>query len=427
MQLPEAAGLSKSAVIARAKREWQCIVDALPQLVCLLNRNGRVARSNRVAEHWRLCRVNEVAGLHMHELLHGACNAAECRLLSLLQQSWCTLSNETDLVEFDLHDALLQRWLKVTFKLMPAPVDPADLYANANTTSRAVCIVEDITSLRQAEEGQRILNQHLETRVAARTQELSVAVGGLKAEAQRREAAETSLLASRNELSLLSGQLMKAQESERKRIAQDLHDTVGQSLSAIKYSLERAQQMIASVNLGDPIAVLGKTVGLVQRTIDDVRTISENLRPAVLDSLGAVSAIRWLCREWGEVFTKIEVEINLHVTDADIDEPLGTTLFRTVQESLNNVARHSEATLVKVSVSREAHRLRLDICDNGVGFEPQGETLRHGHGLRGIRERVSAAGGEFLLTSYPGGGVHLAVSWPIPSVSESVGPLLCAV
>jgi signal transduction histidine kinase len=102
-------------------------------------------------------------------------------------------------------------------------------------------------------------------------------------------------------------------------------------------------------------------------------------------------------------------------------------LFRTVQESLNNVARHSEATLVKVSVSREAHRLRLDICDNGVGFEPQGEALRRGHGLRGIRERVSAAGGEFLLTSYPGGGVHLAVSWPIASVSEPVGPLLCAV
>jgi signal transduction histidine kinase len=426
MQILETTGLSKSAVIARAKREWQCIVDALPQLVCLLNRNGRVARSNRVAEHWRLCRVNEVAGLHMHELLHGACHAGECQLLALLQQSWCTLNNETDLVVFDLDDALLQRWLKVTFKLMPAPLDPADPYANAHT-SRAVCIVEDITSLRQAEEGQRVLNQHLEMRVAARTQELSVAVAGLKAEALRREAAETSLLASRNELSLLSGQLMKAQESERKRIAQDLHDTVGQSLSAIKYSLERAQQMIVCVNLGDPIPVLGMTVGIVQRTIDDVRTISENLRPAVLDSLGAVSAIRWLCREWGEVFTKIDVEINLHVTDADIDEPLGTALFRTVQESLNNVARHSQATLVKVSVAREAHRLRLDICDNGVGFEPQGEALRRGHGLRGIRERVGAAGGEFLLTAYSGGGVHLAVSWPIPSVSESVGPLLCAV
>jgi len=426
MQLKETAGLSKSAVIARAKREWQCIVDALPQLVCLLNRNGRVARSNRVAEHWRLRRVNEVAGLDMHELLHGTCNAGECQLLALLQQSWRTLSNETDLVEFDRYDIPLQRWLKVTFKLMPAPVDAADPHVNANA-SRAVCIVEDITSLRHAEECHRILNQHLEMRVAARTQELSVAVAGLKAEAQRREAAETSLLASRNELSLLSEQLMKAQESERKRIAQDLHDTVGQSLSAIKYSLERAQQMITSENLGDPIPVLGKTVGLVQRTIDDVRTISENLRPAVLDSLGAVSAIRWLCREWGEVFTKIGVEINLHVTDAAIVEPLGTTLFRTVQESLNNVARHSQATLVKVSVSREAHRLQLDICDNGVGFEPQGEALRRGHGLRGIRERVSTAGGEFLLTSYPGGGVHLAVSWPIPSVSESAGPLLCAI
>jgi signal transduction histidine kinase len=290
----------------------------------------------------------------------------------------------------------------------------------------AVCIASDVTQLRSAEEAQRCLNQELELRVHERTQELSQANRGLRAEVARRERAEHSLLNSRNELSLLSEQLMKAQEGERKRIAQDLHDAVGQSLSAIKYSLERAQQMLAAPQLGDPLPVLNKTVEHVQRTIDEVRTISENLRPALLDGLGAVSAIRWLCREWSEVFSAIEVEINLHVTDRDIEEPLGTTLFRTVQESLNNVARHSKATRVSVSVCREADTLRVDVADNGTGFEPEGDAMRRGHGLRGMRERAATSGGEFLLTAYPGGGTQLTVRWPIAPRNASGELLLCA-
>jgi signal transduction histidine kinase len=219
---------------------------------------------------------------------------------------------------------------------------------------------------------------------------------------------------------------MRAQEIERKRIAQDLHDAVGQSLSAIKYSLERALQMLATPKLGNPLQVLNKTVEHVQHTIEEVRTISENLRPALLDGLGAVSAIRWLCREWGEVFTNIEVEINLHVTDADIQEPLGTTLFRTVQESLNNVALHSKATRVSVSITRENDVLRADIADNGTGFEPAGDSLRRGHGLRGMRERAASSGGEFSLTSYPGGGTQLTVLWPVAPQNAGGDLLLCA-
>jgi signal transduction histidine kinase len=411
----------QNAAIARAKREWQCMADALPQLVCLLDRFGRVVRANRVVEQWRVGQVRDVLGLELHELLHRHCDAADCPLRGELEANWSALP-ESGSGNFELLDPVLGKAINVELRLMPR----APGQASGELSDYAICVASDVTQLRQAQEGQRLLNQELELRVHERTQELSTAIRGLRAEVSRRERAESSLRNSRNELSLLSEQLMKAQEVERKRIAQDLHDAVGQSLSAIKYSLERALQMLASPQLGNPLQVLNKAVEHVQHTIEEVRTISENLRPALLDGLGAVSAIRWLCREWSEVFTKIEVEINLHVTDADIEEPLGTTLFRTVQESLNNVARHANATRVSVSVCREAEILRADIADNGTGFEPDADALRRGHSLRGIRERAAASGGDFLLTSYPGGGTQLTVYWPIAPRKASGDVLLCA-
>jgi signal transduction histidine kinase len=411
----------QNAAIARAKREWQCIADALPQLVCLLNRSGHVVRANRVVEHWRVGQIRDVLGLELHELLHRDCEAADCALRGALETTWNALP-ENGSGDFELIDPVLDKAIKVELRLMPRVPEQT----SGELSDYALCVASDVTQLRQAQEGQRLLNQELEVRVHERTQELSTAVRGLRAEVARRERAESSLRISRNELSLLSEQLMKAQEVERKRIAQDLHDAVGQSLSAIKYSLERALQMLATPQLGNPLQVLNKAVEHVQHTIEEVRTISENLRPALLDGLGAVSAIRWLCREWSEVFTTVEVEINLHVTDADIEEPLGTTLFRTVQESLNNVARHAKATRVSVSVCREAEILRADIADNGTGFEPDAGALRRGHGLRGIRERAAASGGDFLLTSYLGGGTQLTVYWPIAPRKTSGDVLLCA-
>jgi signal transduction histidine kinase len=409
------------AAIARAKREWQCIADALPQLVCLLNRSGRIVRANRVVERWKIGQVRDVLGLDLHGLLHRDCRFSECLLRNALATAWNKLPQGA-VGEFELLDEILGKAIDVELRLMSAaPNQPS-----AASGAYAVCVVCDVTQLRHAQEGQRLLNQELELRVHERTQELSNANRGLRAEVARRERAEHSLRHSRNELGLLSEQLIKAQEGERKRIAQDLHDAVGQSLSAIKYSLERALQMLATPQLGSPLQVLNKTVEYVQNTIDEVRTISENLRPALLDALGAVSAIRWLCREWSEVFTGVEVEINLHVTDADVREPLGTTLFRTVQESLNNVARHSKATRVSVSVCREAEILRADIADNGIGFDPEGDSLRRGHGLRGIRERASTIGGDFLLTSYPGGGTLLTILWPIAPTDPTGDVLLCA-
>jgi signal transduction histidine kinase len=216
-------------------------------------------------------------------------------------------------------------------------------------------------------------------------------------------------------LRLLSAELMSAQEQERKRIAQELHDAIGQSMSAVKYSLERVLQMMAHPDLGSPVRVLNLLVEQVQRTIEEVRTISTDLRPALLDDLGAVSAVRWFCRRWAEVYPPIALSVEIKLGDDDIPRELGTAVFRTVQEALNNVARHSQAPRAMVAMNRHGEEFVVEIADEGVGFRPSAndESQHIGFGLRGLRERAEHSGGRLEIVSNPGRGTIVRVAWPI--------------
>jgi signal transduction histidine kinase len=216
----------------------------------------------------------------------------------------------------------------------------------------------------------------------------------------------------------LSERLMNAQEDERKRIAQDLHDSVGQSLSAIKYSLERARVLLPREEVELATEVIETAVRWVQRVMDDLRSISMNLRPAQLDDLGAASAIHWLCRQWHDVYQDVEVGTDIAVADGDIPSTLSISVFRAVQESLNNVARHSGAQRVQVSMRLEDGTLRVVVQDDGAGFAvggdappaPDGSGVR---GLRGLRERAEQTGGRCAIASAPGRGTRVQLEWPL--------------
>jgi general secretion pathway protein G len=277
---------------------------------------------------------------------------------------------------------------------------------NIDSTELAVIVLSDITTLHQIQADLQTMNEQLESRIEARTHELN---------------------ASRDELSLLSAQLMTTQEDERKRIAQELHDSIGQSLSAIKYSLERAEEMIHNNPAGNVSDLLAMTIRRVQHTLDSIRSIAMNLRPSLLDDLGVVSAVRWFCREFNEVYPPIRVHMDLAVTDGAVPEVLATTIYRTVQELLNNVARHASARNAFVSMHSDATRLTLEIADDGVGFEPREATSTPGaggHGLRGLRERAAKTGGTFTLQSRQGCGTLVRVGWPLRQAGFTLLELL---
>jgi len=209
---------------------------------------------------------------------------------------------------------------------------------------------------------------------------------------------------------------MIAQEAERKRIARELHDSVGQQLSAIKYTLERIDGR--PQNDGDARVQIERAVTSLQEAMDELRTIAMNLRPAVLDDLGAVSAVSWFCREFAQNYPTLMLREQVSVADADVPERLSTAVFRSLQEMLNNVAKHAQAREVVVSLSRAQGQLILEVEDDGVGIHRTNPDVgsRTGRGLRNLRERASMTGGEFIVGNRPGGGgTRARVEWQLPA------------
>ena len=401
------------SAIHHAKIEWQNVIDALPDIVGLVDRRRRIVRISRALERWSLGDVRFALGSDLHAALHPNCGGSGCPLHAAIESAWRDLSAETP-TRFELPDATLGRHLSV--ELLAAPEPPtADASAQV---ARVAFIVSDVTTLRRAQRALTDLNQTLEKRVVERTEQLTIANGALRAEVARRHEVERSLRASQDELQALSERLMNAQEEERKRIAQDLHDSVGQSLSAIKYSVERARALLPRAELDVAEEVLETAVEWVKRLIDDVRCISMNLRPAQLDHLGAASAVQWLCRQWRDVYQNVEVGTDIAVSDSDIPQALSISVFRAVQESLNNVARHSGAQRVQVSIRLDDGTLKVVVQDDGTGFTAAGDALLRSEaigprGLRGLRERAERTGGRCDIASAPGRGTRVQLEWPL--------------
>jgi signal transduction histidine kinase len=395
--------------IARAKTEWETTVDALPDLICLLDSAGRVMRVNRVVERWNLGSITSVLGRDLHGMLHENCVPESCALQAALVAADSDV-RAGEVREFELRDAILERALRVTLR----PMNTVDAEAALNSDCCAVAIVADVTALHLAREALHSINVELEMRVRMRTDELADANRDLQNEIMRREAAEQALRRSRNELAILSRQQIAAQENERKRIARELHDSVGQQLSAIKYSLERIEPALQSRVPESQLQVLRRAVTGLQDVLEELRGIAMNLRPPVLDDLGAASAVSWFCREFAQSYPALQLQESVSVSDADVPERLGIAVFRSVQELLNNVAKHAQAHRVMVSLSRRLDRLVLEVNDDGIGLgtSAQPAALRSGRGLPNLRERAEMTGGQFTLASGESGtGSHARIEW----------------
>jgi signal transduction histidine kinase len=396
-------------VIQKAKQEWECTADALSAMVCLLSAAGVVLRANRVVEHWGLGYVTAAVGRPAHAVLHPDCVDPKCGVRRGLAAALPRLQ-EGIAQEFEYHAPERNQTLQFILR----PMRSGEETPNAPRDTRSVLLVNDVSALRQAQQGLVAANANLEVKVRQRTSELADSNQELRNEVARREQAERELLASRNDLALHSEQLMQAQEHERRRIALELHDSVGQSLSAIKYTLERAIIMLQRTGLGSPEDVLSSAVQRIQETADGIRAISLNLRPPVLD-LGAASATLWFCREFAAIYPHLAVRAEVSVQNAEIPSRIATHLFRCVQELLNNVAKHADAKAVWLTLRRDSRCLRLTIRDDGRGLaeENADHSKLRGSGIRNLRERAEMTGGKFFLNSPAGRGAHAHIVWTL--------------
>ncbi len=218
----------------------------------------------------------------------------------------------------------------------------------------------------------------------------------------------------------ISGQVLLAQESERKRIAADLHDGLGQLLSAAKFGVESAMGALSQEANGDAKGTLVEVAATVKQALEEVRRIAMNLRPSTLDDLGILATLSWFLREFRSIYRSIEVETDFAIKESDVPDALKVAIFRVVQEAMSNVAKHSRASRARVSLDRRGGGLHLVIEDDGIGFDPlevasrKGLARRFGHCC--ARERVEAGGGSLTLRAAPGGGVNITIFWPLITI-----------
>ncbi len=222
------------------------------------------------------------------------------------------------------------------------------------------------------------------------------------------------------ELRLLSTQLLSAEERERKRIANEIHDSIGQALSAIKFSIENSLLSIETGALSSTRTSLEKIVPLTQQTIEEVRRIIMDLRPSILDDLGLKATISWFCREFETVYSDIDVETAIHVEESDIPVQMKTVIYRILQEAFNNAAKHSRTEHIRFKLTKSRGHLELLVEDEGCGFIVEEVLARtsdkRGMGLASMHERALLSGGDISFLSKPGVGTKIQVSWPMKAM-----------
>jgi PAS domain S-box-containing protein len=246
---------------------------------------------------------------------------------------------------------------------------------------------------------------------------------GVTIDVTERRRAEEELRRSREQLSDLSAHLEWVREEERSRIAGEIHDELGQAMTALRMDVSWLRGHLPPGAEPRLLAKLRDMEELIDDTIARARRICSELRPGVLDDLGLEAAVEWQAQEF-ERRTGVRCQVASTLPPARLDRDLSTALFRILQESLTNVARHAAARRVQVELRQEGGRIVLEVRDDGQGSPPASASGRRSLGVLGMKERARRLGGTLTFASEPGRGTVVQASIPLPGADagEPAGP-----
>jgi two-component system, NarL family, sensor histidine kinase UhpB len=224
--------------------------------------------------------------------------------------------------------------------------------------------------------------------------------------------AEEGLLKLNEQLRGLTARMQEVREEEQARIAREIHDELGQMLTAVKMDISAANKKLAKVAVEDARVHLSDAMELVDSIIQSVRKIASELRPGVLDDLGLEAALEWQSQEFEKHNPEIKCDFSSRIDDIPIEKNIATGLYRIYQESLTNIARHSGATAMKATLLHSGNLLILTVTDNGKGFVPEEIKNKKTLGLVGMKERAILIGGELMIENQNGKGTKITVCVP---------------
>ncbi|MBI5666268.1 MAG: PAS domain S-box protein [Nitrospirae bacterium] len=288
------------------------------------------------------------------------------------------------------------------------PVDVSAQLIHIGENPYVLAIDRDITERKQVEENLLKHQEQLEELVKERARELLEANKNLKVEVNVRKLAEKKLLDYQKQLQLLTSQLSLIEENEKRRIATELHDCIGQTLALSKIKLGLLNKAAPSEELRKSIKEI---LHLIEQTIKETRTLTFELSPPILYELGLSQAIKWLIDQFRE-----KHGLDVELIDDGQDKPFSNNtrffIFQAIRELLVNIVKHAQATKVNIIMTRNDGHLRIIIEDNGIGFSKPSVTY-DGYGLFNIRERMNHINGQFEIKSVSGKGTRITLVAPL--------------
>lgn len=377
------------------------------QIVVLLDNETRVLSVNRSLAGNKFDSISEFAPRRIHGQLHPACDG-KCRFNEMWGKAWSSLKHR-DSIEWELDDTKMSRLFRLNLSKLPVPRNEDPF----RQQSYKLLTITDITKYRHeyitlVEQQQALIRLLM--------------AQGLNSDSSDGQPFDEDgdtgnrLMAGylKTERSL-SRQLVRAQEKERKRIASELHDGIAQIIGAVKFKIENSVAKIAHQYPDLDLSYLNGVVADIKDLADEVRRISNNLSPSMLENFGIRVAIEWLCEEFRAQNRDLTVDCDCRVDEDGTPDSIKVAVYRVAQEAFNNIAKHASATHVSVSLESVDGRVTFHIEDDGAGFDKQdvqrGYDGKAGLGLRSMQERVEATGGDFSVGSVPGDGVVICANW----------------
>ena len=381
-----------------------------PQIVVLLDDEERVLSVNRSLAGTNFKSLSESTRQTIHTQFHPGCTG-QCRFLEMWDTAWTSLKSR-DSVEWELEDAELDKLFRLNLSRTPE----LSGVENERRERHVLLTITDITKYRREYESLIEQQQVLIRLLMAQKLEVGASPFDDKGDTANRLMAGYS----KTERSL-NRQLIQAQECERKRIAAELHDGIAQSIGVVKYRIEDAMAKFENENPDLDLTVLERAIADIKSLVDEVRRISRNLSPSILEDFGIHVAMEWLCKDFKAQNQNLDVSCSISIDEAETPDLVKVAIYRVAQEALQNIIKHSAATRVRARLESADGDVKLVIADNGAGFDVADQGAfdgKNGLGLRSMRERVEATGGEFELKAAAKKGVEVRAFW----AAEDLGP-----
>ncbi len=352
--------------------------------------------------------LTENEQINLHSQLHPGCEG-DCHFNELWKKAWKSLST-IDTVEWEIDDPVLGRLLRLNLTRPPTTKG----VENERRRRHALLTVTDITKHRR--EYESLIKRERTLLKLLREQGVEPDESA-NDDGEERMPIDVRRLEDRTKnYHAFNRQAILAQELERKRIASELHDSLAQSAGVIKYNVEASIEQLSRLQPDLDLALLESVIEQTKGLVDEIRRISNNLAPSMLEDFGLCVALQGICSQFRSPDCHLQPVCDTCVDETALPDIVKFTVYRVVQEALNNIAKHASASEVRVELHMQDGALRLLIRDNGSGFNPAGvrdpdDDCAAGAGLRNMRERVMATGGEYSIESAPEKGARILATW----------------